>query len=138
MALKSAYEDLRQTTLSKIDGIWEKLTYITGRRSADGHHEHWGFVRTHGTTNAQEAFARAHQSLIGTVLRTRLRSLREDLEQASGAARTSPVSYVRNLVADPVRLLPSGCQRMTEQHLISVLETLLILEARRQSNSRSS
>lgn len=138
MALKSAYEDLRQTTLDKVRGIWGKLIYIADLRSEKGSYEHWGFERVHGIASAQEAFACAHQSLVGTVLRTRLHRLRQDLEQSSGAAGTSPASYVSNLAADPSRLLPSGCPKMTELHLISVLQTLSILAVRRQPGSQSS
>jgi len=138
MTLKSASEDLRQRTLDKIAGLWGKLTYIADRRSTDGRYQHWGFERTHGTVTAQETFARAHQSLLGIILRTRLSSLREDLEQASGAAGTSPASYVSQLTAGLHRLLPSGCPKMTELHLTSVLKTLLHLEARREADAQSS
>jgi len=85
MALKSAYEDLRQKTLGKVTGLWGKLAYIASRRSSDGTYQHWGFERRHGTAAAQDSFARAHSSLIGAILRTRLRSLRDDLEQSSQA-----------------------------------------------------
>jgi len=138
MSLKSASEDLRQRTLDKIEGIWGKLAYLAGRRSADGAYQHWGFERTHGTAAAQETFARAHQSLLGVVLRTRLSALREDLEKSSGAAGTSPASYASQLTEDRRRLLPSGCSKMAESHLISVLRTLALLGARAQPGSQSS
>jgi len=138
MALKSAREDLRQRTLDKIQGIWGKLTYIADRRSADGAYQHWGFERTHGAATAQETFARAHQSLLGIVLKTPLSSLQEDLKQTSGAAGTSPASYVSQLTAGLHRLLPSGCSKMAERHLISVLKTLSLLEAQREPGSQSS
>ena len=128
--MKSAYDDLRQRTLGKIDGIWRRLTYIAGRRSQEGGYEHWGFERTHGTATAHHTFARAHQSLVGTILRTRLRLLEEDLEQSSQAEGISPASYVSKLAAGLYRLLPSGCSRVTELHLVSVVETLSVLQNR--------
>lgn len=138
MAVKSAYEDLRDRTLDKIVWLWGKLTYVAERRSANGTYQHWGFERTHGTAAAQETFARVHHSLIDTILQTRLRLLREDLEQASSAAGTSPVSYVSKLTSGQRRLLPSNCQKVTEQHLTSILKILSLLETRSQSGSQAS
>jgi hypothetical protein len=137
MALKSAYDDLRQRTLEKIEGIWSKLCYLAERRAPGGLYRHWGFERLYGVPNAQNAFARAHQSLVGSILRMRVRLLREDLEQSSTAEGTTPVSYVRKLTAGLYRLLPSGCSKATESHLACVLKTLSALESHRQSGSRS-
>jgi hypothetical protein len=136
--VKSAEEDLRERTLGKITGIWGKLTYLAGRRSADGRYQHWGFQRAHGTESAQDAFLRVHHSLIGTILQTRLRSLRDELAQSSSAAGTSPSSYVSMLRAGLYGLLPAGCPKATELHLISILKTLAILESHSQPGSRSS
>ena len=130
MEVKSAYQDLRERTLDRITWLWGKLTYVAGRRSADGTYQHWGFERTHGAAAAQETFARAHHSLIETILQTRVRLLRDDLEQASSAAGTSPVSYVSKLPLTQRGLLPSNCQKATELHLISILKILSLLESR--------
>src|ERR1700722_9768613 len=130
MALKSAYDDLRQLTLGKIEGIWRKLAYIAERRSLQGGYQHWGFERTHGTASAHHTFARAHQSLVGTILRTRLPLLQEDLEQSSQLEGLSPSSYASRLAAGLFHLLPSGCSRVTELHLVSVVETLSVLQNR--------
>ena len=138
MGLKSAYEDLRKRTLDKVEGTWGKLSYIAERRSENGAYRHWGFERAHGTEAAQQTFARAHQSLVGTVLRTRIRSLQEDLEQASSADGSTPVSYASKLTVHLRRLLPSGSPKMTELHLFSVLKTLSLLESRQQPDSRVS
>src|ERR1700690_353616 len=142
MVLKSAYDDLRQRTLSKIEGMWRKLTYVAERRSMEGGYQHWGFERTHGTTTAHHTFARVHQSLVGTILRTRLRLLQEDLLQSSQAEGLSPASYASKLAAGLYRLLPSGCSKATEVHLVSVVETLSVLQNRQpqpdpQSSSQS-
>lgn len=136
--VQSAYEDLQRRTLSSIRGMLGQLVYLADQRSASGLYRHWGFERTHGMTTAQTTFARAHERLIGTILKTQLRSLREDLAQASEAAETSPVSYVSKLTASPSQLLPANCQKMTGSHLISVLQTLAILEKRSQEHSLSS
>jgi hypothetical protein len=138
MALKSAFEDLRQTTLGKVEGLWGKLSYIVDRHSEEGIYQHWGFEQTYGSAAAQDTFAQVHQSLVGTILQTRVKLLREDLEQSSNAAGASPSSYVSKLMAGRYQLLPSGCPKMTELHLISVLKTLQILASRQQTGSQSS
>lgn len=135
--MKSAYDDLRDRTLGKIEGIWGKLTYLADRRSPDGSYQHWGFERTHGAAIAQDAFAQVHHALIETILRTRLQLLREDLAQTSGADGSSPAFYVSKLMSGLPRLLPSGCPKVSELHLISILKTLSMLEARTHSGSRS-
>ena len=135
MALKSAYEDLRQKTLAKVTGLWGKLAYIAHRRSSDGKYQHWGFERTHGAAAAQDSFARAHSSLVGVILRTRLRSLRDDLERSSQAEGVSSASYAAKLTASLSRLLPADCPKMAKLHLLSVLQTLSLLEARKPPDS---
>jgi hypothetical protein len=142
MVLKSAYDDLLQRTLGKIEGMWRKLTYVAERRALEGGYQHWGFERTHGTTAAHHTFARVHQSLVGTILRTQLRPLEEDLMLSSQAEGISPASYVSKLAAGLSRLLPSGCSKATEVHLVSVVETLSALQNRQpppdpQSSSQS-
>jgi hypothetical protein len=126
--VKSAYEDLRERTLEKVGGIWAKLDYLVSRRTAEGNYQHWGFERAHGKETAQVAFAQAHHSLIQTILRTRLRPLREDLQLTSTQAGASQVSYLSKLKAALPRLLPSGCPKVSERHLLSLLKTLAALE----------
>lgn len=138
MARKSAYDDLLQTTLGRVAGLWGKLSYLAGLRSAEGGYKHWGFERVHGPATAQDTFAQAHQSLIGKTLRSRLKLLRDDLAQSSGAAGVSPASYVSRLTEGLHQLLPSGCPKRTELHLVSILKTLSILAVRRQPGSQSS
>jgi hypothetical protein len=135
MALKSAYDDLRQRTLGKIEGLWGKLCYFADRRSPEGGYEHWGFERVHGTAAAQETFARAHELVLGDILRARISLLQEDLEHCSQAEGINPASYVLKLTASQSRLLPSDCPQMTKLHLVSVLKTLSILETRQRSDS---
>ncbi len=137
MGLKSAYEDLRKRTLERVEGVWAKLSYVAATRGENGIYQHWGFERAHGADAAQRSFARAHHSLVGEVLRTRLRCLREDLDDSSVAAGVSPVSYASGLKASLARLLPSDSSKMTELHLLSVLKSLSLLATRQHSGPRS-
>ena len=118
--------------------MWGKLTYLADRRSSDGSYQHWGFERAHGAAIAQDAFTQVHHALIETILRTRLQLLREDLAQASGVNGTSPAFYASKLMSGLPRLLPVGCPKVSELHLVSILKTLSMLEARPRSDSRSS
>ena len=138
MALKSAYDDLRQTTVEKIPGTWGRLKYVAGLRGSTGSYDHWGFERTHGPGAAQEAFAKVHKRLVNTILQTRLSSLQEDLGQSSHADGASPTSYASTLNESLSRLLPSGCPKESQLHLISVLQTLAFLAVRPSAGSQSS
>jgi hypothetical protein len=140
MPLKSAYDDLLQTTLVRITGLWAQLSYLAGLRSPEGDYRHWGFERVHGKAAAQDTFAQAHKKLIGKTLQSPLKLLRDDLEQTSGTLGLSPASYASRLTATLRQLLPSGCPKMTELHLFSILKTLSLLENRApapQSSSQS-
>jgi hypothetical protein len=138
MTLKSAYDDLRQRTVEKIPGTWGRLKYVAGLRSPAGGYAHWGFQRAHGPGAAQAAFMEVHRALVKTILRTRLSALREDLGQSGEAEGISPASYVSGLNVSLSQLLPSGCPKESELHLLSVLETLSALEARKNTGSQSS
>lgn len=138
MTLKSAYDDLRQRTIARIPGIWGKLKYIAGSRSAKGGYVHWGLERVHGPAAAQDAFTEIHKTLVKTILQTRLSALREDLEQSSEADAISPKSYASTLLRNLHQLLPSGSPREAELHLSSVLETLSTLAVHSHEGSRSS
>lgn len=139
MPLKSAYEDLLGRTFSKIQGVWARLKYVAELRSNDGRYSHWGFERAHGAHAAQSAFARVHKSLIETVLRTKVSSLQQDLNNSSDQAGVSPGSYVSSLMASREHLLPASSPAWSRLHLQSVLQTLSVLtipaKARHQASS---
>lgn len=138
MTFKSAYDDLRQRTVEKIPGTWGRLKYVAGLRSPTGGYAHWGLARTHGHGAAQDAFREIHGELVKTILRTRLSALREDLGQSSETEGTNPVFYASTLSASLNQLLPSDCSKESELHLLSVLETLSVLAARKNADPQSS
>lgn len=138
MALKSAYEDLKYRTLSKIQGAWGQLKYVAELRSREGRYQHWGFECVHGATVAQSTLARVHRSLLETILRTKLSPLRADLRQSSERAGASSVSYVSSLKESLEHLLPADCPAWSRLHLLSVLQTLSALEVRGVAGPRFS
>jgi hypothetical protein len=137
MALKSAYEDLFETTLGTIQGLWGKLCYLAGRREADGY-KHWGFERAHGAETTQDTFSQAHQSLIATILRSRLKVLQDDVQHSSGVEGLTPASYLERLNAGQSQLVPSESPKATELHLRSVLKALANLEGQEAYDTQSS
>jgi hypothetical protein len=138
MTLKSAYEDLRQRTVERIPGTWGRLKYVAGLRSSEGDYAHWGLERVHGTAAAQDAFREVHRTLVKGILRTRLSALQGELGQSSQAEGISPASYVSTLRGSLNQLLPSGCPKESQLHLLSVLEALTILATRGNAGSQSS
>ena len=135
--MKSACEDLRRFTLDRITGTWAKLAYLADRRTSEGGYEHWGFARIHGESVAQEVFFEAHRFILTTILHTPLNLLWKELQESSAAEEVTTSSYVSKLCSEPERLLPSDCSKMTERHLIYLLQTLSMLEARKEQNLQS-
>src|SRR5713101_7376171 len=125
MTLKSAFEDLIGTTLAAVSGIIAKLEYVSSLRSFFGSlYSHWGLARVHGEGAAQGALAEAHRLLFLKVLRTSLRSLREDVAVSSGAAHMDPGQYVEELRGHLPTLLPPDMGGGSERHFSSVLLAL--------------
>jgi hypothetical protein len=87
MTLVSAYEDLQQRTLGALPGLWSRVRYLAGLRGSEGSYRHWGLGRTFGEQASQRAFAAAHTDLFLQLLRTPLRDLLgeyQDAEQTPG------------------------------------------------------
>jgi len=63
MKLRSAIDDLHDTTVEALDGSLRRLEYFGGLRSKekekkkDGEYQHWGLSRTHGDLPAMKALA---------------------------------------------------------------------------------
>ncbi|MGA9496790.1 MAG: hypothetical protein WA718_12960 [Terriglobales bacterium] len=138
MTLKSAYDDLRQTTLEKIPGTLEKLQYVAGLRGATGLYQHWGFERQHGPEESQLAFNKVHMMLVKEVLKTPLKVLQQDLERSSEAHAASPLSYALQLSIGSEHLLPADSPKQATMHLVSVLETLSALAVHKSERSQPS
>lgn len=127
MTLKSAFEDVIGTTLTAISGVIAKLDYVSGLRNASGkNYAHWGLGRVYGEGAAHQALAEAHRLLFLRVLRTSLRTLREDVEISSGG--DTPVDqYLANLRSNLPALLPEDLGGGAARHLNSVLLALSAL-----------
>jgi hypothetical protein len=138
MSLKSALQDIKETTLSAVSGMLGKLTYLASLRGGQGHYEHWGMETVHGVESAERALRQAHLEVMGKVLRTPLPRLLEDLQESSRGSGVEARAYVGEMREHFDALLPGDRQDTpSSAHLNSVLLALSSLERSRERATRS-
>src|SRR5579864_5814309 len=97
MTLKSALQDVRETTLAAVRGLLAKLSFLASLRSRDGGYRHWGMGLIHGEDSSEKAFKTAHGEVLSSVLRTPIAGLVEDLHQSSESSGQTAAGYVEGL-----------------------------------------
>jgi len=138
MTLKSALEDVKETTLAAVVGLLGKLGYLASLRRAQGRYEHWGMEAVHGPESSERALKTAHDEVVTEVLRTPLRSLEQDLQESSRAAGVEARAYVESLREHFEDLLPEqNKDSPAASHLNSVLGALSRLTKHRGRATRS-
>ena len=138
MTLRSALQDVKETTLSAISGLLARLAYLGSLRRAHGRYDHWGMELVHGREASDKALKAAHSELIGRVLRTPLASLEDDLRESSESSGMAPREFAQELQAKLEELVPEGRENTpSSTHLNSVLRALSSLERNRARATRS-
>jgi hypothetical protein len=138
MTLKSALQDLRETTLAAVTGLLGKLDYLASLRRGPGKYEHWGMETLYGAESAERAMKTAHTEVVSGVLRTPLPALEKDLEESSRAQGVAPQVYIEQMRGRLDDLLPEGKQHSpAADHLSSVLLALSNLKKHRAPATRS-
>ena len=138
MSLKSALQDIKETTLSAVSGLLGKLSYLASLRGGQGRYQHWGMEIVHGAESSERAMRQAHMEVMAKVLRTPLPSLMEDLKQSSQASGIAGLEYVEGMRGHFEDLLPEGRQNTpASSHLNSILVALSSLERNRGRATRS-
>jgi hypothetical protein len=138
MSLKSALQDIKETTLSAVSGWLGKLAYLASLRAGHGRYEHWGMEAIHGAESSERALRQAHAEVVTRVLRTPVASLVEDLKESSRASGIAGLQYVEEMRGRFEDLLPEGRQNSpASAHLNSVLVALSSLEKDRERATRS-
>lgn len=138
MTLKSAMQDVKETTLAAVSGLLGKLAYLASLRRRQGRYEHWGMQLVHGTESTERALKTAHTEIVAGVLRMPLQSLMEDLDESSRESGMAAGAYVEKLHEQCDDLLPGDRQDLAvESHLSSVLLALSSLAKNRGRSTRS-
>jgi hypothetical protein len=128
MTLKSALQDLRETTLAAVSGLLAKLAYLASLRRRGGGYMHWGLSLLHGEESSDRALKAAHTEVLSKVLRTPVADLVEDLRQSSQDSKETAGAYVEGMREQFSELLPSPEDAASARHLNSVLLALSSLE----------
>jgi hypothetical protein len=138
MTLKSALQDVKETTLAAVSGLLGKLAYLASLRRAQGRYEHWGMELVHGPESSERALKAAHAEVVAGVLRTPIASLVEDLAESSRGSGVAAQAYVEGMRQHVGDLLPGERQDSpAASHLSSVLLALSSLAKHRGRATRS-
>jgi len=132
MTLKSAVQDLRETTLAAVSGLLAKLAYLGSLRRREGGYLHWGMSLVHGEGSADRALKAAHTEVLSSVLRTPISELVEDLHKSSEESQKTAGAYLEGMREQFPKLLPSPQDTASASHLNSVLVALSTLEKNRK------
>jgi len=129
MTLRSALQDVKETTLAAISGLLAKLAYLASLRRGQGRYAHWGMELIHGPESSGRALKTAHTEIVAGVLRAPLASLLPDLDESSRESGVAPRVYVEGMRERFEDLLPGErSDSPTATHLNSVLLALSSLE----------
>jgi hypothetical protein len=138
MTLKSALQDVKETTLAAVTGLLGKLAYLASLRRTQGRYEHWGMEVVHGPESSERALKTAHAEIVSGVLRTPLAALVEDLRESSQNSGVAAEAYIEGMRDGFDDLLPGERKDSPEaSHLNSVLVALSSLEKNRGRATRS-
>ena len=132
MTLRSALQDLRETTLAAVAGLLAKLAYLGSLRRRDGGYRHWGLSLVHGDESSERALKAAHSEVLAKVLRTPISELEQDLRESSEADSETSGTYIAGMQEQLSQLLPSPQDAVSARHLNSVLLALSELEKNRK------
>src|ERR1700686_5652389 len=107
MTLKSALQDLRETTLAAVAGLLAKLAYLGSLRRREGGYLHWGLSLVHGEESSERALKAAQTEALSNVLRTPISELVEDLRESSQKTDKTPEAFVDGMRKQFLELLAS-------------------------------
>lgn len=136
MTLKSALQDIQETTLAAVSGLLAKLAYL-GSLRREGGYLHWGMSLLHGEDASDRALKAAHAEVLSTVLRTPISDLVEDLRESNQEGEDTSVAYIEGMRDQFDDLIPSPRDAASVRHLNSVLVALSSLEQNQKRAIRS-
>ena len=124
MTFRSAIDDVLDVSLAAVSGIVRKLEYLSSLRDTPDSYSHWGLARVYGEEAAQQALAEAHRTIFLVILRTSLRTLRDDAAVSSRQEQKPEEDYAGDLRRRLPSLLPSDLGGGSARHFSSVLHAL--------------
>jgi hypothetical protein len=138
MTLKSALQDVKETTLAAVSGLLGKLAYLASLRRGHSGYQHWGISLVHGPESSERALKAAHAEVLTGVLRAPVPELVEDLRETTQTSGVPAADYVEELRRQFDDLLPGERKDSpAASHLNSVLVALSHLEKNRERATRS-
>ena len=138
MTLKSALQDVKETTLAAISGMLAKLVYLASLRRGHGRYQHWGMELVHGPESSERALKTAHTEVVAGILRAPLARLVEDLDESSRESGVVSQVYVEGMRERFEDLLPGDRpDSPSATHLNSVLLALSSLKKPALAKSRA-
>jgi hypothetical protein len=138
MTLKSALQDVKETTLAAVCGLLGKLSYLASLRRKEGGYQHWGITLVHGEESSERALKAAHSEALTAVLRTPLPALMDDLQESSRGSGVEAGLYVEKMRDQVEALLPGGRKDAPgARHLSSVLVALSRLQKHQERATQS-
>ena len=121
-----AKEDFKQRSLGALPTLLERLAYICSLQTLEGEYRHWGLERTHGMRPAREAIRTTHLDLAMELVRSPIREVYSEYQQAvhrqDGPEVFQPESLVLRapvnddgLLSAHLRLLQNAVQALAHQ-----------------------
>lgn len=136
MTLKSALEDLSNTTLAAVAGLLGKLRYLASLHRGGEGYKHWGMGQVHGDEASDRAFRTAHGGVLRSVLRAPMATLLDDLQDSSSAVGMGPAAYLEVICCEEI--LPAWSDAASASHFNAVMTALSSLTQVQAFPSRSS
>ena len=138
MTLRSALQDVKETTLAAVSGLLGKLAYLGSLRHSHGRYDHWGMATVHGEESSERALKTVHAEVVAGVLRTPLPELLEDLRQSSAGTGLAAGAYAERMREHFDDLLPGDTtDSPSATHLNSVLVALSSLQQNQERSTPS-
>jgi hypothetical protein len=138
MTLRSALQDVKETTLMAVSGLLGKLAYLASLRRTHGRYEHWGMATVHGQEPCERALKTVHAEVVSGVLRTPLPALLDDLRKSSEGTGFAAQAYVEQMRERFDDLLPGDSKDSpAATHLNSVLVALSSLQKNQEHSTPS-
>jgi hypothetical protein len=138
MTLRSALQDVKETTLAAVSGLLGKLAYLSSLRRSQGRYEHWGMATVHGQESSERALKTVHAEVVSGVLKAPLHSLLDDLRKSSEGTGFAAGAYVDQMRERFDDLLPGESKDSpAAAHLNSVLVALSNLQQNQEHSTPS-